>query len=112
MDQETLAMQLIVNAGNAKSLAMKAIMHAKRGEAEEANAQLQASEEAMTLAHKFQTEALQESMEHPERGVNMLMAHAQDHLMNALTTQTLAKEFLTLYDRVEELTAIVKGERV
>lgn len=112
MDQESLAMQLIVHSGNARSQAMNAINLAKNGNAAGALQKLEESEAAMTEAHKFQTEALQASLEHPEVGVGMLMAHAQDHLMNAITTQTLAKEFLVLYRRVEELTILVKGERV
>lgn len=110
MDHESLAMQLIVHAGNAKSQAMNAIALAKRGELNSAEEKLKESENAMTEAHKFQTEALQQSFEEPDAGVNMLMAHAQDHLMNAITTQTLAVEFIELYGRLDALNKLVKGE--
>lgn len=110
MDYENLAMQLIIHSGNAKSLAMTAISLAKKNDMVGAREKIKQSEDAMTEAHKFQTEALQKSFEEPDRGVNMLMAHAQDHLMNAITTQTLALEFIELYERMEELTKIVKGE--
>lgn len=109
MENENLAVQLIVHAGNAKSLAMNAIALAKKGELGSAKETLKESETAMTEAHKFQTEALQQSLEEPAAGVNMLMAHAQDHLMNAITTQTLAIEFIELYDRVDALAKLVKG---
>lgn len=109
MDNENLAMQLIVYSGNAKSQAMSAIALAKKGDTEQAKERMKESETAMTEAHKFQTEALQKSFDHPDAGVNMLMAHAQDHLMNAITTQTLAIEFIDLYTKVEELYRLVKG---
>ncbi|MGL5437217.1 MAG: PTS lactose/cellobiose transporter subunit IIA [Lachnospiraceae bacterium] len=111
MDNESLAMQLIVYAGNAKSQAISAIVLAKKGDVKGAREKIKESETAMTEAHKFQTEALQKSFEEPDNGVNMLMAHAQDHLMNAITTQTIAVEFIDLYGKVEELTNLVKGEK-
>lgn len=110
MDNESLAMQLIVYAGNAKSISMTAITMAKKGNLVEAKEKMKESETAMTEAHKFQTEALQKSFEEPDAGVSMLMAHAQDHLMNAITTQTLALEFIELYERIETLTDLVRGE--
>lgn len=110
MDYESLAMQLIIHAGNAKSQAMNAIALARDGGIIEAKAKIKESEAAMEDAHKFQTDALQRSFEHPEEGVNMLMAHAQDHLMNAITTQALAIEFITMYEKMEELVRFVKGE--
>jgi len=109
MDNESLAMQLIVYAGNARSQAMSAVVLAKKGDVEGAREKIRESEIAMTEAHKFQTEALQKSFDEPDQGVNMLMAHAQDHLMNAITTQTLALEFIDLYGQVAELTNLIKG---
>lgn len=111
MDKENLAVQLIVHAGNAKSQSMKAIAFAKKGELSHAHEQLKESDAAMVEAHKFQTEALQHSFDEPDVGVNMLMAHAQDHLMGAITTQTLAIEFIELYERVDVLTKLVKGDQ-
>lgn len=111
MDYENLALQLIIYAGDAKSQAMTAISLARGGDILKASEKLKQSNEGMVKAHKFQTEALQEAMKHPEEGVNMLMAHAQDHLMNAVTTQALAKEFIELYKQVDELRSYMKGER-
>lgn len=111
MDYENLAMQLIIHAGNAKSLAMMAIQHAKDGEIRVARERIKESDNAMTEAHKFQTEALQLSLSNPEEGINMLMAHAQDHLMNALTTQAMAQEFIELYEEIKGLKETVRRER-
>lgn len=110
MDYENIAMQLIVHSGNAKSQAMLSISLAREGNIGDAKAKFKESEEAITEAHKFQTDALQRSFEHPEAGVSMLMAHAQDHLMNAITTQALAQEIIALHEKLEELTKLVKGE--
>lgn len=100
MNQENLAMGLIVASGNAKSLAMEVIKLAKQGKFAEAEAQYKLAEEGMVGAHRQQTEILQQSFENPEEGVTMLMSHAQDHMMNAITTVDLAREFLDLYQIV------------
>lgn len=111
MDYENLAVQLIVYSGNARSQAMSAITEAKNGDLTKAWDLIRQSEEAMTEAHNFQTEALQASLEHPEHGINMLMAHAQDHLMNALTIQALAREFLALYEKLDVSMNEERGEQ-
>lgn len=102
MDQENLAMNLIIHAGNAKSLAMEVIKTAKKGKFEEADKQMQEAKRAMHEAHNQQTEILRMSLEHMEEGVSMLMSHAQDHMMNAITTMDMAAEFVDLYKIVFE----------
>lgn len=94
---ETQAMNLIVNAGNARSLAMEALVKARTGSFNEATAKLEEAEKALNKAHKQQTVILEESLDHPDATTPLLMVHAQDHLMNAITVLDLAKEFCELY---------------
>jgi PTS system cellobiose-specific IIA component len=102
MDQESQTMNLIVNAGNARSLAMEAIAKAKAGRPEEAAAKIKAGETALSQAHEQQTVILEDSLEDPELKISMLMAHAQDHLMNAITVLDMAREFCDLYKLLYE----------
>ncbi|AEF83994.1 lichenan-specific phosphotransferase enzyme iia component [Treponema primitia ZAS-2] len=97
MGFEEEAMQLIVNAGNAKSHAMTAISRAKEGKPDQAQQELQESDEAMTIAHRHQTEILQMTLDDPDQGMGMIMVHAQDHLMAAVTILDMAREFCDLY---------------
>ena len=101
MEQATLAMHLIIHAGDAKSKAMSAIAAAREGDPAGAQARLVESAAAMTEAHRRQTDILQESAKDPDQGIIMLMAHAQDHIMNAITTYELAKEICALYARMD-----------
>lgn len=98
--QEEQAMMLIVNAGNAKSKAMESIKASKAGNFEKAKKLLEEGDEAMTEAHKIQTDILQDSMDAPEQGVNMLMAHAEDHMMGAISAVDFANEFYDLYQLI------------
>lgn len=100
MDFEEQAMRLIVSAGNAKSAAMNAIAQAKQGNWDGMRAALAESDAAMTSAHEEQTGILQQSLDGSDKGIGMLMAHAQDHLMTAITVIDLAREFCALYEIV------------
>jgi PTS system cellobiose-specific IIA component len=46
---------------------------------------------------------IQEEAAENIKGVTILMAHAQDHLMNAITVIDMAKEFIDLYEKMEKL---------
>lgn len=48
-------------------------------------------------AHKIQTMFIQEEAAGNKLEINVLLIHAQDHLMNALTILDLAGEFVDLY---------------
>lgn len=98
---ETQAMNLIVYAGNARSLAMEALVKAKNGDPDGVRAKQEEAAKAMNEAHKLQTAILEESLEHPEAAPSLLMAHAQDHLMNAITVLELVKELCELYRHIK-----------
>lgn len=97
MDHETMAMGLIVHAGNARSLAMEVIAVSKQGDFTAVEEKLKQAEEALHEAHLRQTESLQQSLENPDEPIGMLMTHAQDHMMNAITALDMAREFADLY---------------
>lgn len=98
MDQQTeVIMGLIVNGGNARTLAMKAIYAAKSGDFEQATAYLKECNEALLEAHHAQTELLTKEAKGDKTEVTLLMVHAQDHLMNAITVKDMATEIVDLY---------------
>ena len=97
MDQEQydeLVMSIIVEGGNARSLAMEAIQEAKKGNVAQAEALLKECGDALTEAHHVQTD----QGEHIQ--VMLLMVHAQDHLMDAMVIRDMAAEFVELYKKV------------
>lgn len=100
---EEITMQLIVNSGDARSKAMEAIASAKAGKIEEAREKLKEAGEFLTKAHKFQTDLIQEEADGNIKKVTLLTAHAQDHLMNAITVLDMAHEFVDLYERISKL---------
>lgn len=101
MEIETLVMQLIVNSGNAKSKAMEAIYCAKEGDFSKAKDILKSADEFLTQAHRFQTNLIQEEADGNIKNITILMVHAQDHLMNAITIIEMAREFVDLYENIK-----------
>ncbi|PZN12803.1 MAG: PTS lactose/cellobiose transporter subunit IIA [Bacillota bacterium] len=97
---EDVIMQLIVHAGNARSAGMEAIQHAKEGRYEAARAALQEAGEELARAHQVQTALIQREAAGERVNMSLLMVHAQDHMMNAMTVKDLAAELVELYERL------------
>lgn len=90
MDYEQIIMQIIVNGGNARSASLKAVNAARAGDFEESDKLIKDAKAAFTKAHEIQTELIQDEVRGNPKEVTLLMVHAQDHLMNALTVHDLA----------------------
>ncbi|MEW9122864.1 MAG: PTS lactose/cellobiose transporter subunit IIA [Thermotaleaceae bacterium] len=100
MNQQETILQIILHGGNARSLSMEGISLAKQGHLEEAREKIEEAVEALHLAHRTQTQLIQEEAKGQKTEVSLLLIHAQDHLMNAMTVKDLAKEFIDLYERM------------
>lgn len=103
MDNQTIIFNIIMNGGDAKSYAMESIRTAKKGEMEQARDYLTKSGESLEKAHEIQTTLIQEEAAGRSTELSLLMVHAQDHFMNALTVRDLAKEIVDVYDLVNSL---------
>lgn len=95
-DLEYTIMQLITNAGDARSLAMQAIRFARKGRFDEADTFIAESIEKMIEAHKFQTELIFSETSGNPVPISLLMIHAQDHVMNAMSVKDLAVEMIEM----------------
>lgn len=94
-------MNIIVNGGNARSKSMEAIQMAKKGEMEKALELIKKAKEDLEMAHEVQTKLIQSEAAGDKTEVSLLMVHAQDHLMNAMTVKDLAIEFVELYQNLK-----------
>ncbi|MFC6464185.1 PTS lactose/cellobiose transporter subunit IIA [Marinilactibacillus sp. GCM10026970] len=94
MNNEQEIMQIIVHGGNARSKALMAVRSSREQNFELADTQLAEAKEAMGIAHKVQTKLIQAETRGEKIEINLLMVHAQDHLMNAMTVVELAVEMI------------------
>lgn len=95
---EQIVMELVVNGGDARSKAMQAIKAAKKGDMNLAKQKINESNEALNKAHEIQTSLIQNEAAGEHVQVTLLMVHAQDHLMNAMTIRDLAQEMIDMYE--------------
>lgn len=100
MEYEEIVMQIIISGGGARSLSMEAINKAKQGKIDEAKQLLEKANEQLGEAHEVQTKLIQEEAAGNSKTVTLLMVHAQDHLMNAVTIKDMAQEFVDVYERI------------
>ncbi|MCL1995760.1 MAG: PTS lactose/cellobiose transporter subunit IIA [Defluviitaleaceae bacterium] len=87
-------MQIIIHGGDARSSSIKAIRSARDGDFTKANALIEQARAAAQKAHEAQTEFIQAEARGKRTDVSLLMVHAQDHIMNALTVKDLAEEMI------------------
>ncbi|WP_044477905.1 PTS lactose/cellobiose transporter subunit IIA [Paenibacillus antibioticophila] len=91
-------MMLIANAGEARSKALEAIQAAKIKEVDRARSLLAEARVSSRAAHKIQTSLLQQEASGNKYEVSVLLIHAQDHLMNAITVIDLAETIVDLFE--------------
>ncbi|MGE6630494.1 PTS lactose/cellobiose transporter subunit IIA [Bacillus sp. NPDC077027] len=102
MEMEQIVFQLILHGGNGRSAAMEAITCAKQGNFDEAKQKLQEAAEALNEAHHSQTELIQGEVRGEKAELSLLMIHAQDHLMNAMTVKELAAEIIEIHEKMKQ----------
>lgn len=94
---QTLSFQIILHAGNARSTAMEALKLAKTDKFQEAWNKLNEADVEFTKAHKIQTNLLQNEAKGEKNELSLILVHAQDHLMTAMTVRDLANEMIDMY---------------
>ena len=103
MNQEELqvaAFEIILHSGTARTEIHEAFADMREGRFDEAEAKLDHSNEEILEAHHAQTKLLQDYASGVEIKIEIIMVHAQDHLMTALVVIDLAQEFVDLYKKV------------
>jgi len=100
MVMEHIVFTIISYSGDARSSAMEAIQFAKIGDFEKAEIKLKDATEKLALAHKEQTQLIQAEAGGERSEISLLLIHAQDHLMNAMTIKDMANEFIELYRKM------------
>lgn len=102
MDLESTVMELIINAGESKSCAMQALHCAKQGQWDEVDDLLTQSTAASKRAHTVQTELIGLDEGTGKVPVNLIMVHAQDHIMTSMLARELIEELINIHRKMQE----------
>ncbi|MDY0406720.1 PTS cellobiose transporter subunit IIA [Virgibacillus sp. 179-BFC.A HS] len=101
MEQEQIqstAFEIILHSGSSRTMIHEAFKMMKDSEFRGAEEKLEEANEALLLAHKSQTSLLQQYSSGENINMEIIMVHAQDHLMTTMTLREVALEMLTLYE--------------
>ena len=94
---EMLSFGLIAMAGDARSKAYEALGAAKEGDFDRADRLLKEADEASIQAHNVQTQLLAKEAGGEHTEVDVMLVHAQDHLMTSILAKELISEMIELY---------------
>lgn len=89
--------EIISHGGNARAYAYDAVKAAQEGKIEEADDLLKNAQKELDLAHNTQTKLIQAEINGQSLQINLLMVHAQDHLMTAISEKNLIEQMVGLY---------------
>lgn len=98
MEENTVAFEIIAHAGDAMNSIMEALDCFACDNTIEAKQKLKQADHSMNQAHQLQTELIfKECNGHPQ-DVNLVMVHAQDHLMNAMLARQLVMKMMHVFE--------------
>ena len=99
IDQEEAVMEIIVNAGQSRSLCFEALQAARQGKIDQARDLLRQADTFTRQAHKMQTRLIEQDAGEARQPMTLIMVHAQDHLMTSMLARELSEELIHLYQR-------------
>lgn len=112
MKEKLSIIQIIVNGGDARASSLKAIRSARKGNIEEAENFMERAASSLAKAHEVQTELIQSEARGESIDISLLIIHAQDHLMNALTVNEIALELIEEIKLRIDIEKKLKGDGV
>lgn len=98
----TVAMQIILHAGDARIKVEEALKEAKQFKFDTANNLIVEAEECIHQAHVAQTEVIQNETRGKTYEQCLLFAHAQDTLMTIMSELKLAKQLIDFFEIMNE----------
>lgn len=102
-EMQLLSFNIILHAGNARSDAMEAIGLAKQYKFAGARSKIENADKELAEVHHIQTKLLQDEANGKKNEITVLLLHAQDHLMTAMTVKELANEMIDMYEKMQTL---------
>lgn len=101
-DLQVIAFEIILHSGDARSMVHEGFALMREGKFDEAEAKMENANAELLEAHKSQTSLLQSYANGEEVVMEVIMVHAQDHLMTTMTLREMALEFLAMYKKYGE----------
>jgi PTS system cellobiose-specific IIA component len=107
----SIAMEIIMQAGDARLMVSKAIQDAARGDFAALDEKLAGAKKHLAVAHRLQTDIVQSEGEGIKHEHTLLFMHAQDTLMTIYSEMNTVRQLKAVFERYENrLAALEKRE--
>ncbi len=97
-----IATQVIIHAGNARSLVYEAFKDIESSNYTACDEKLAQARDEISAAHNVQTELIQAEARGEEVRLSLLLTHAQDTLMIAMSERMVAQRLANLVQNIEK----------
>lgn len=98
-----IAFQIIVHAGESRSLSSEAMDAAENYDFEKAEELLKKANDEFLECHQIQTDLLTAEANGESSPVNIILVHSQDHLTMATMAMENARRWIKINKKLEEL---------
>ncbi|PHM37007.1 PTS lactose/cellobiose transporter subunit IIA [Xenorhabdus innexi] len=98
-----IAMEIILDAGNAREKSEKAMKYARDGDFENAHLYMDKARRMMLSAHCTQTDVIQKETQGDHLNLSLLFIHAQDTLMTIRSELVMKEEMIALYKLIHDI---------
>ncbi|MCY7051278.1 PTS cellobiose transporter subunit IIA [Streptococcus parasanguinis] len=98
---QVAAFEIILHSGTARTEVHEAFALMREGKYAESEEKLEVANTELVEAHHAQTKLLQDYASGVEIKIEIIMVHAQDHLMTTMTLLEVAKEMLELHKKID-----------
>ncbi len=98
-----IAFQIIVHAGESRSLSSEAMDAAENYDFEKADELLKKANDEFLECHQIQTDLLTAEANGESSPVNIILVHSQDHLTMATMAMENANRIIKMYKKLEKL---------
>lgn len=97
---QVVSFEIILHSGTARTEVHEAFVLMRQGDFQEAEEKLGIANAELVEAHHAQTKLLQDYASGVDIKIEIIMVHAQDHLMTTMTLLEVAKEMLELHKKI------------
>jgi len=102
-DMEEIIFQLITYSGSARSSVFEAMSAASEGDFEKSKELMEEARKELLSSHKIQTNLIQKEAGGDKTEVNLLLVHAQDHLMTSILARDLIEKMIEMEEKIKDL---------
>lgn len=97
---QEIAFTIILHSGEARTIVHEAFKDMRESKYDDAMIKLEESNDKLVEAHKAQSNLLKRYAGGEDINMEIIMVHAQDHLMSTMTLREVALEMLAFYKKV------------